>query len=104
MVTGWQTPVVRAAAGLTLFLAARYLYRRQRLLNLLAAVAIAFLVLDPEQLFDTSFQLSFLCVIAIAALAVPAMEKTSVPYVRGLRAWGTATGTCTCRRSPPRFG
>ncbi len=85
MVTGWQTPVVRAAAGLTLLLAARYLYRRQRLLNLLAAAAILFLVLDPEQLFDASFQLSFLCVAAIAALAVPVLEKTSGPLLRGLR-------------------
>jgi competence protein ComEC len=86
MVTGWQTPVVRAAAGLTLFLATRYLYRRQRLLNMLAAVAIGFLVLDPYQLFEASFQLSFLCIIAIAALAVPVLEKTSVPYLRGLAA------------------
>ncbi|MCC7176575.1 MAG: ComEC/Rec2 family competence protein [Bryobacterales bacterium] len=86
LVTGWQTPVVRASAGLTLYLAARYLYRRPRLLNLIAAVAIGFLVLDPEQLFDASFQLSFLCVTAIAALAVPVLEKTSAPYIRGLRA------------------
>jgi competence protein ComEC len=84
MVTGWQTPVVRAAAGVTLFLAAQYLYRRQRLLNMLSAVAIGFLALDPQQLFEASFQLSFLCVIAIAALAIPVLEATSVPYTRGL--------------------
>ncbi|HSW50010.1 MAG TPA: ComEC/Rec2 family competence protein [Bryobacteraceae bacterium] len=83
-VTGCQTPLVRAAAGLSLFLAARYLYRRQRLLNLVAAVAIGFLVLDPQQLFEASFQLSFLCVTAIAALAVPILERTSAPLVRGL--------------------
>ncbi len=86
MITGWQTPVVRAAAGLTLFLAARYFYRRQRLLNLVAAVAICILLFDPPQLFEASFQLTFLCVIAIAAFAIPLMEKISVPYSRGLRA------------------
>ncbi len=83
-VTGCQTPLVRAAAGLSLFLAARYLYRRQRLLNLVAAVAIGFLVVDPPQLFEASFQLSFLCVIAIAALAVPILERTSAPLVRAM--------------------
>ncbi len=86
MVTGWQTPVVRSAAGLTLFLVARYFYRRQRLLNMLAAVAIGFLVLDPYQLFEASFQLSFLCIVALAALAVPVLEATSVPFVRALSA------------------
>lgn len=86
MVTGWQTPVVRAAAGLSLYLVARCFYRRQRLLNLLAAAAIGFLVLDPYQLFEASFQLSFLCLTAIAAFAIPILEATSAPYARGLAA------------------
>jgi competence protein ComEC len=85
-VTGWQTPVVRAAAALTLVLLARYLYRRQRLLNALAVAAIVLLAFDPYQLFETSFQLSFLCIVALAAFAIPLLEKTSVPYARGLRA------------------
>lgn len=85
VVTGLHPPVVRAASGLTLFLAARYCYRRRYLLNLLAAVALGFLIFDPVQLFEASFQLSFLSVIAIAALAIPLLERTSVPRVRGLR-------------------
>ena len=85
-VTGWQVPALRAAAGLTLFLVARFMYRRQRLLNLLAGVAILFLVIDPQQLLETNFQLSFLCIIAIAAFAVPLVERTTGPYARGLSA------------------
>ena len=85
LVSGWQAPVVRSAGGFTLFLIAKLFYRRGRLLNLLAAVAIAFLVFDPDQLYDPSFQLSFLSVAAIGALAVPLLEKTSGPYVTGLR-------------------
>ena len=50
-------------------------------MNLLAAVALGFLVLDPEQLLDASFQLSFLAVAFIGAFAVPLIERTS-----GLRA------------------
>jgi competence protein ComEC len=84
LVTGFHTPVIRAATGLTIYLAARYFYRRHRLLNLLAAIAIGFLVFDSQQLFEASFQLSFLSVTAIAALAVPLLERTSVRLARGL--------------------
>ena len=35
---------IRSAAGLTLYLIGSYFYRRRRILNLLAAVAIAFLL------------------------------------------------------------
>jgi competence protein ComEC len=88
LITGWSTPVIRAAAGLTLFLACGYFYRQRRVLNILAAVAIGFLILDSEQLFDPSFQLSFLSVGVIGALAVPLLERTSIPYQRGLAGLG----------------
>ena len=69
LVTGWQAPVVRSAAGFSLFMIGRLFYRESRIVNLLAAVAIGFLVLDPEQMFDASFQLSFLAVGFIALFA-----------------------------------
>jgi len=81
---GANTPVVRAAAGLTLFLAGGWFYRRRRLLNVLAAVALGFLLLDPEQIFDASFQLSFLSVALIGAFALPLVERTTGPYRQGL--------------------
>jgi competence protein ComEC len=84
LVTGWQAPVVRSAAGFSLFMIGRLFYRESRIMNLLAAVAIGFLVLDPEQIFDASFQLSFLAVGFIAAFAVPLVERTSGPLVKGL--------------------
>jgi competence protein ComEC len=83
-VAGWQAPAVRAAAGFALFVFLRYIYRRSRLLNVLAAIALAFAVFDPEQLFDASFQLSFLAVALIGALAVPIIERTSAPLAYGL--------------------
>lgn len=82
--TGANTPVLRAASGLVLFLAGGYFYRRRQLLNVLAAVAIAFLLVDPDQLFDPSFQLSFLSVALIGALAVPLLEQTLLPFRRAL--------------------
>ncbi|HSB16312.1 MAG TPA: ComEC/Rec2 family competence protein [Bryobacteraceae bacterium] len=83
LVAGWQAPVIRAAAGLTLFLAARWFFRKPRLLNLIAATGLGFLIFDPAQLLEASFQLSFLSVAAIASLAVPLLETTSVPFARG---------------------
>ena len=46
-ITGWQAPVLRSAAGMTLYGIARCFYRGGRLLNILAAVAIAFAAVDP---------------------------------------------------------
>lgn len=84
--SGMQAPVVRGAGGFMLFLVAKFFYRRARVLNVLAAIAIAFLAVDPEQLFEPSFQLSFLCVAMIGAFAIPVLDATSKPYESGL-AW-----------------
>lgn len=85
LVSGGNAPAVRAAGGFTLYLAARFFYRRGRPMNLLAAVAIVYLICDPGQLFEPGFQLSFLCVAAIAMLAVPVLNSTSAPFSHGLR-------------------
>ncbi|MCU1257563.1 MAG: internalization-related competence protein ComEC/Rec2, partial [Bryobacterales bacterium] len=85
-VTGWQAPVVRSAAGMTLFAIGSCFHRRGRMLNILAAVALVFIVADPEQMLDPSFQLSFISVALIAAFVVPLIEKTSGPLGHGLSA------------------
>ncbi len=69
IVAGGATPAIRAAAAMTLTACALWVYRTPRLLNILAAVAIVFLAFDPGQLFEASFQLSFLAVAAIGLLA-----------------------------------
>jgi competence protein ComEC len=84
-VTGWQEPVLRSAAGMSMFGIGRYFFREGRLLNILAAIAILFLVVDPEQLFDAGFQLSFMAVALIAAFVAPVLNATSGPLARGLR-------------------
>ena len=85
LVSGFSPPVARAAAGFTLYLAARFFFRRTRPLNLLAAIAIVYLLCDPGELFDASFQLSFLSVAALSALALPFVETHWGPLARGLR-------------------
>jgi competence protein ComEC len=79
LVTGMSAPVVRAAGGFTLFLMASYLFRRVRIVNALAVVGFGYLLFDPEQLFDPSFQLSFLSAAALAVFALPLMERWTEP-------------------------
>ena len=83
-ITGWQAPVLRSAGGMTLYVIARSVYRGQRMLNTLAAVAMLFLIVEPAQLFDASFQLSFLAVAVIGGFVVPIIAATSGPMAAGL--------------------
>lgn len=88
VMSGWGAPCVRSAAGLTLFMICGYFYRERRTLNLLAAVALGFLVFDPDQLFEASFQLTFLAVAFLGAFATPLIQATSGPRLRGLSGLG----------------
>ncbi len=85
LIAGFSAPVVRASAGLSLYIVARFFFRRGRTMNLLAAIALVYLLWDPGQLFEASFQLSFMCVAAIGALATPFLQATSAPLARGMR-------------------
>ncbi len=87
---GWQAPVLRSAAGFTLFSIGRFFHRECRLLNLLAAIALVFLALAPWELEEASFQLTFFSVLALGALAIPAADATSAPLRRGLADLGDA--------------
>lgn len=77
-------PVLRATLMLAVYLGARWLYRERAPLNAVGAAALVLLVADPQSLFDPSFQLTFLAVLAIAGIALPVVERTSLPYRRAL--------------------
>lgn len=78
-------PVWRATLMLALFLGARLLYRQRSMLNAVGIAALGVLLLDPQAICEASFQLTFLCVLIIAGIGVPLMERTSQPFARGLR-------------------
>jgi competence protein ComEC len=82
--SGMTAPVARAAGGFTLFLMSRFWNRQTHILNALAVVVVCFLLADPGQLFEGSFQLSVLSVLAIGALAGPLFEAHTRPVVTGL--------------------
>jgi competence protein ComEC len=83
--SGMTAPIGRAAGGFTLFLLSRYWHRQTHILNALATVVICFLLIDPGQLFEGSFLLSVLSVLAIGALAGPLFEAHTRPIVMGFR-------------------
>jgi competence protein ComEC len=55
------------------------------MMNAIGAAAIGILIVDPRALFGASFQLTFLTVLIIAAIGAPLLERSTLPYARGLR-------------------
>jgi competence protein ComEC len=84
-VVGIGPPVWRAALMLATYLGARLLYRERNMMNAIGAAALGVLVADPHALFGASFQLTFLAVFIIAGIGSPILERTTLPYARGLR-------------------
>jgi competence protein ComEC len=93
-------PIWRATLMLTLYLIARLLYRPHAALNAIGGAALVLLTADPVSIFSASFQLSFAAVLAIVAIAAPLLERTSGPYLHGLRQIGS---TSLDLHLPPRI-
>ena len=84
-VTDVGPPVWRAVLMLSVYLGVRLLYRERSMLNALGSAALAVMAADPKALLGPSFQLTFLAVFIVAAVAIPLLERTSQPYLQGLR-------------------
>ncbi len=84
-IAGMGVPIVRAVLMLSLFLAARLLYRDRSGLNATGFAALVVLVLSPSALFDAGFQLTFLALLAITSISLPLLERTSARYRDALR-------------------
>jgi len=65
LITGASTPVVRATVMALVFVAAYWFRREPDLYHSCALAAMFILVINPRQLFDIGFQLSFSSVISI---------------------------------------
>ncbi|MGB8479279.1 MAG: DNA internalization-related competence protein ComEC/Rec2 [Acidobacteriaceae bacterium] len=83
--TGFAPPVQRALWLSAVYLFSRILYRERAALNAIGIASIGVLVHNPSALFDASFQMTFLAVLAIAGVAMPLIESTLAPYLRGVR-------------------
>jgi len=83
--TGFATPVQRSLWMVTLYLLARLLYRERNPLNTIGFAALCLLAFSPRSLFDASFQMTLLAVVAIAGIAAPLLQSTLHPYVTATR-------------------
>jgi competence protein ComEC len=83
--TGFGVPAQRALLMTSIYLVARWMDREITALNALGAAALAVLVGDPRALFEASFQMTFLVILAIAGVAVPLSERWIRPHARALR-------------------
>lgn len=69
ILTGSSAPVVRATVMATIFLCAYFFEREVAIYNSLSLATLIILGINPWQLFEISFQLSFLSVVSIVWLA-----------------------------------
>jgi competence protein ComEC len=94
-------PVWRATLMCSIYLCTRLVYRDRGMLNASGTAALGLLVLDPRQLFTASFQMTFLCVLIVAAIGLPLIERTSQRYRQALAHWDSEDYGPTL---PPRIG
>src|SRR5208283_5441657 len=78
-------PIVRATITLSVYLLTRLLFRDRAGLNALGIAALGILVAAPRTLFEASFQLTFLSVIAVAGNKMHILQRTLYPLQRALR-------------------
>jgi competence protein ComEC len=85
LLTGFGVPVQRALWMVAIFLVARLLSRDRNVLNALGAAALGVLVWSPGSLFEASFQMTFLAIVAIGGIAIPLWERGPGEYARASR-------------------
>ena len=75
LLTGFGVPAQRALAMCGIYLVARALDRQSSGLNALGAAALVILGRNPRALYDPSFQMTALVILAVTGLGVPASER-----------------------------
>jgi competence protein ComEC len=75
LMVGAEASVVRAALMFTVAALAPVLHRRAGSLNALGGAGLLLLVLRPDNLFDPSFQLTFLSVLMMVTMAWPLLQR-----------------------------
>jgi competence protein ComEC len=86
-IAGMEIPVLRSTLMALIFLIALLSGKQKDLYNTLALAALIILVILPEALFDSSFQLSFIAVLAIIYI-VPRFSELSLKQLTLLPLWG----------------
>jgi competence protein ComEC len=92
LITGMQPPVVRGAIMASLFLTAELLGRQRTAITSLAFAAAIMVGINPQILWDASFQLSFLAMAGLIFLAPPlqALGRKAVNTTMGEKGIGVS--------------
>ena len=77
-------PILRSLLMIIAYQVAALLNRDRAPLNTVSLAGLALLVCNPEELFDPSFQLTFIAVLTIAGLGVPLFRRTTTPLREAL--------------------
>jgi competence protein ComEC len=83
--TGFATPVERSLFMVTLYLLGRLVYRERNAMNTIGFSALCLLAFSPRSLFESSFQMTLLAVVAIGGVAAPLLQSTIHPYLTATR-------------------
>jgi len=83
--TGFASPVQRSLWMVTLYLIGRLFYRERSPLNTIGFASLCLLVASPRSLFDASFQMTLLAVLAIAGVSAPLLQATIHPLLTATR-------------------
>jgi competence protein ComEC len=83
--TGFATPVQRSLWMVTLYLIGRLVYRERSPMNTIGFAALCLLAVSPRSLFESSFQMTLLAVVAIGGIAAPLLQGTVHPYLAATR-------------------
>jgi competence protein ComEC len=86
-ITDVGAPVWRATLMCGIYLGTRLLYRDRAMVNAVGAAALGLLIFEPRQIFTASFQMTFVCVLIVAAIGIPILERTSQFYKQALAHW-----------------
>jgi competence protein ComEC len=86
-IAGMEIPVLRSTLMALIFLIALISGKQRDLYNTLALAALIILVISPEALFDSSFQLSFIAVLALIYI-VPPFSDLSLKHFEHFPSWG----------------
>ncbi len=78
--TGFGQPAQRALVMTSVYLVARLMSRNRDSLNALGAAVLALLVWNPASLFQASFQMTALAIVAIGGIAIPLGKYTFLRY------------------------
>jgi len=84
LLTGFGVPSQRALLMTSVYLIARWFDRRIAPLQALGAASLIVLALDPRALFEASFQMTFLVIVAVAGIANPLIARWLAPQLRAI--------------------